>query len=147
MQFPLISRELVAILKLAHGLFNLSMTILFFYHARNGLLIRRARTGKAPLPLHAIKRHRRMGPLLAKLGGGGFFAGLTLVTLDTGKVLQYPPHLFVGIAIIILLFFTYRISRKIAGPAAPVRDLHYRLGLAILALYLVNVFLGVGVLL
>lgn len=145
MQFPLISRELIAILKLVHGLFNLTVTLLFFYHARNGLLIRRARRGNTPLPLHAIKRHRRMGPVLAILGGAGFTAGLTLVTLDTGDPLKYPPHLSVGMAILLLLFLTYRVSREIAGPSAPQRDLHYRLGIAILALYLVNVFLGIGV--
>ena len=147
MQFPLISRELIAILKLVHGLFNLTVMLLFFYHARNGLLIRRARTGKTPLPIQAIKRHRKMGPILAILGGTGFFAGLTLVMLDTGKVFKYPPHLIVGSSIVLMLFLTYRVSRKIAGPSAQQRDLHYRLGLAILALYLVNVFLGVGVLL
>ena len=147
MLFPLISRELIAILKLVHGLFNLSVMLLLFYHARNGLLIRQARTGKTSLPLHAIKRHRRMGPVLAMLGGIGFSAGLILVILDTGRILQYPPHLFVGVAIVLLLFFTYRVSRKIAGPSTPQRDLHYRLGLAILALYIVNVVLGIGTLL
>lgn len=74
-------------------------------------------------------------------------AGLILVMLDTGNVFQYPPHLFIGSAIVLLLFLTYRVSRKIAGPSAPQRDLHYRLGLALLALYLVNVVLGIGVLL
>ena len=147
MQFPLISRELIAVLKLVHGLFNLTVMLLFFYHARNGLLIRRARRGKKPLPLHAIKRHRRMGPILATLGGAGFSAGLILVMLDTGNPLQYPPHLLAGAAIVLLLYATYCVSRKIAGPGAPQRDLHYRLGLAILALYLVNVVLGIGVLL
>jgi hypothetical protein len=145
--FPLISRDLITMLKLFHGLFNVTVMCLFFYHARNGLLIRRARTAKAPLPLHAIKRHRRMGPVLAMMGGAGFFVGLCLVMLDSGKVFLYPSHLLTGLAIVLLLFSAYRVSKKIAGPAARERDLHYRLGLAILALYLVNVFLGVGVLL
>lgn len=145
MEFPLISRELIANLKLVHGLFNLTVMLLFFYHARNGLLIRRARTANTPFPLQAVKRHRRMGPILALLGGAGFSAGLILITVDTGNILQYPPHLFVGVAIVVLLFFSYRVSRKIAGQAAPQRDLHYRLGLAILTLYLVNVVLGIGV--
>jgi hypothetical protein len=147
MQFPLISRELIANLKLVHGLFNLTVMLLFFYHARNGLLIRRARRATSPPPLPAIKRHRRMGPLLALLGAGGFAAGLILVILDTGNVFAYPAHLFVGSAILLLLFFTYRVSRKFAGASDPQRELHFRLGLAILALYLVNVVLGVGVLL
>lgn len=147
MPYPLISRELIASLKLVHGLFNLTVMLLFFCHARNGYLIRKARKAKTPPPLPALKRHRRMGPLLALLGGGGFTAGLILVLLDTGNVLSYPPHLFVGIAILVLLFVTYRISRKITGADDPQRDRHYRLGLGILALYLVNVVLGLGVLL
>lgn len=147
MQFPLISKELIAILKLVHGAFNFSVMLLFCYHARNGLLIRKARTGNTPLPFQAIKRHRRMGPVLALLGAGGFSAGLFLVLLETGNVFEHSPHLFVGTAIVSLLFITYRVSRKIAGPASRERDLHYRLGLAILALYLVNVVLGIGVLL
>ena len=147
MQFPLISRELIASLKLGHGLFNLTVMLLFFYHARNGWLIRRARRAKNSLPLLAIKRHRRMGPYLALLGVAGFAAGLLLVFLDTGKILSYPAHLFGGIAILFLLFCTYRVSRKLAVSSVQQRDLHFRLGLALLALYLVNVFLGVGVLL
>jgi hypothetical protein len=147
MQFPLVSRELIANLKLVHGLFNLTMALLFCYHGRNGFLIRRARNGKGPLQLQAIKRHRKMGPLLALLGAAGFSAGLILVMVDTGNVLSYPPHLFVGTAIVTLLLITYRVSLKIAGPSHPERDLHYRLGIAILALYLVNVVLGIGVLL
>lgn len=147
MEFPLISRELISVLKLVHGAFNLSVMLLFLYHARNGLMIRRARTGNNPLPFQAIKQHRRMGPVLALLGGGGFSAGLILVWIDTGNLLKYPPHLFVGVAIVSLLFLTYRVSRKITGPASPERDLHYRLGLAILALYLVNAVIGLGVLL
>ena len=147
MQFSLVSRELIANLKLVHGLFNLIVMLLFFYHARNGLLIRRARTGKTPPLLHAIKRHRRFGPVLALLGGAGFFSGLVLVMIDTGNVFQYAAHLFMGVAIVLLLFVSYRVSCKIAGPSAPQRELHFRLGLVILALYLVNVVLGIGVLL
>jgi hypothetical protein len=147
MQFPLLSRELIANLKLVHGLFNLTVMLLFLYHARNGFLIRRARAGTIPFPLQALKRHRRMGPFLALLGAAGFSAGLMLTWLDSGEILKYPPHLFVGTAIVLLLFLTYRVSGKIAGASVPQRELHYRLGLAVLALYLVNVFLGIGVLL
>lgn len=147
MQFPLISRELIAVLKLVHGIFNTSVMLLFFYHAGNGIAIRRARRKETPLPVQAIKRHRRMGPLLALLGVAGFSAGLTLTLADTGRLFMYPSHLFTGSAIVLLLFVTYRVSRKIAGRSLPERDLHYRLGIVILALYLVNVVLGIGVLL
>lgn len=147
MQFPLISRELIVYLKLVHGLFNLTVVLLFFYHARNGWLIRKARRAKESLPLAAIKRHRRLGPILALLGAGGFAAGLILVFLDTGNLLLYPPHLSVGVAILLLLFWTYYVSRTMVVANSAQRDLHFRLGLALLALYLVNLFLGIGVLL
>lgn len=147
MPFPLVSQELIANLRLVHGCFNLTVMLLFFYHARNGLLIRRARRTKAPLPVAAIKRHRRLGPILALLGAGGFAAGLTLALIDSGEVLRYPLHFSVGVAILLLLFLTYRLSRKIAGPDDPQRELHFRLGIAILILYPVNVVIGVGVLL
>lgn len=147
MPFPLVSPELIANLRLVHGGFNLIVMLLFFYHAGNGLRIRRARRAHAPPPLLEIKRHRRLGPILAFLGATGFAAGLTLVLLDTGKILRYPLHFSVGVVILFLLFVTYRLSRKIAGADDPQRELHFRLGIAILVLYLVNVVLGVGVLL
>lgn len=147
MEYPLISRDLLVDLRLVHGLFNLSVALMFFYTARLGWKIRQARRGGAPLPLATVKRHRRLGPILAPLGGLGFVAGLTLVLLDTGNVLKYPAHLLVGATIVALLLATFLVSRKIKGPAAPQRDLHFRLGLGILALYVVEVFLGLGVLL
>jgi len=147
MQFPLVSRELIASLKLLHGLFNLAVTALFFYHARNGLQIRRARLAAGALPLQAKKRHRRMGPLLGLLAGAGFLAGLILVLLDTGKWLSFPSHLYTGVALLLVLLVSYRVSRKISGSGTRERDLHYRLGLAALALFLVDVCLGIGVLL
>lgn len=145
MEFPLLSKALIADLKLVHGLFNLTAMLLFFYHARNGFLIRRARTRGTPLPFQAMKRHRRMGAPLALIGGAGFSAGLALTWLNTGNLLQYPPHLFVGAAIVLLLVMSYNVARKIAGASMSERDLHYRLGIAILACYIVNVVIGIGV--
>lgn len=147
MEYPLISRELLADLRIGHGLFNFSVLLLFFYTARYGLIIRRARTNGAPLPVAAMRRHRYLGPRLAVLGGLGFGAGLTLVLLDTGNILKYPAHLLAGTAIVTLLLTTFLVSRKIKGPNSPYRNTHYQLGLAILTLYLVEVFLGLGVLL
>jgi hypothetical protein len=147
MQFPLISLELIADLRLGHGLFNLTVMLLFCYQARNGLLIRWARQAQAPPPLLAIKRHRRLGPLLALLGVAGFAAGLILAILHAGMVLLYPLHFSVGVAILFALFLTYRVSRTIVGPDDLPRNRHFQLGIALLALYLVNVVIGVGVLL
>lgn len=147
MEYPLIDRQLLSNLRLAHGAFNTVVMLLFFYHARLGFGIRRARLSRTPLPLPAIKRHRKMGPVLAVLSGLGFLAGLTLVLLDTGNVLEHPAHLFVGAAIVALIVTTFVISRKIKGTDSPLRTPHFVIGIAILCLYLVEVFLGIGVLL
>lgn len=147
MQYPLIDRQLLSNLRLVHAAFNAIVMFLFFYQARLGFAIRRARRANTPLPFPAIKRHRTRGPVLAVLGGLGFCAGLTLVLLDTGNVLEYPPHLFTGLTIVLLLITTYLISRKIKAQDSPFRTPHFILGIALLCLYLVEVFLGIGVLL
>ncbi len=147
MQYPLIDRQLLSNLRLAHGAYNTAVTLLFLYHGRLGLSIRRARMSQAPLPFPAIKRHRKMGPVLTILGGLGFCIGLTLVLLDTGNILEYPAHFFVGAALLSLIVTTFLISRKIKGQDSPLRTPHFILGLAILSLYLIEVFLGIGVLL
>ncbi len=147
MTYPLIDKQLLADLRPVHGVYNAIMMLLFLYQGRLGFKIRRERRAHAPLPVPVIRRHRRLGPVLAILGGLGFLEGLTLVLLDTGKVLEFPPHLFTGLTIVVLLIATYRISRDIKGPDSHLRTPHFVLGIAILFLYLVNVIIGIGVLL
>jgi len=148
MEFPLISRELLFPLRLAHGLFNFSVMLLFFYTASLGLRIRHARTKGLDRPMATVKRHRKLGPVLACVGALGFFAGITLVFIDTGNILKYPAHLIVGAILVGLLATTFLISRKIKGiEASSWRQVHFFLGLSILSLYLLEVFLGLGVLL
>lgn len=88
-----------------------------------------------------------MGPILVLLVCTGFFAGLILVLLDTGNLLQYPLHLFAGILIVILMISVFCVSKRIVGPSIPQRNLHFRLGIVVLVLYVVNVLIGLGVLL
>ena len=145
MQYPLIDRQLLADLRPVHGVYNTIVMLLFLYQGWLGLRIRRDRRVRAPLPVPVVKRHRRMGPVLAILGGIGFLEGLTLVLLDTGRVLDFPPHLFTGLTIVVLLIATYKISRDIKGPDSPYRTPHFILGVAILCLYLANVVIGLGV--
>lgn len=147
MQYPLIDRELLADLRLVHGVYNTIVMMLFLYQGRLGFRIRRDRLAGAPPPFPVIKRHRQAGPILAIMGGLGFFAGLTLVLLNTGNILEYPLHLFTGLTIVVLLIATYKISRDIKGPESSFRSPHFVLGIAILCLYFVNVFFGLGVLL
>jgi hypothetical protein len=147
MQYPLIDRQLLSYLRFFHGGFNTFVMIMFFYHAHLGIAIRRARRARGPLPFPMIKRHRKGGPLLAALGITGFCIGFTLVMLDSGKVLQFPFHFLVGCTIVLSLITTFVVSRKIKGPDSSYRTPHFYLGIAILCLYLIEVFLGIGVLL
>jgi hypothetical protein len=146
MQYPLIERELLDSLRLVHGAYNSIVTLFILYQGWMGFRIRRDRSAKAPLPFSMIKRHRKAGPILAIMGGFGFMAGLTLVLLDSGNILEYPPHFFTGLAIIVLLIATFRLSGDIKGPDSPFRTPHFVLGIAILSLYLLDVLIGIGVL-
>ena len=99
------------------------------------------------MPVAAVKRHRKLGPLLVLAGCLGFFAGLSLVFIDEGNVLEYPLHLLVGLAIVLCLISTYMLSLRIKGPTSPVRTLHFILGITILCLYVIQAFIGLGILL
>jgi len=147
MHYPLIDPVLLAKLRLAHAAFNMSAAALIFYHAGLGIRIRRKRRAGAPLPFPMIRRHRKLGPALVALGIAGFSIGLTLVLLHTGRVLEYPPHLFTGAAIVVLLLTTFFLSRLIKGRNSPYRTPHFIVGIVILCLYLIEVLLGIGVLL
>jgi len=129
-------------LKYVHGSFNAAMMVLFFYQGSLGLRIRRARRTKGPFPMAAVRRHRRNGPILKTLGVVGFLLGLVLVLVDTGRVFEFPLHLFTGLTIVVLLISTNLVSRKIKGPASPLRTPHFVLGICILSLYVFQSFLG-----
>lgn len=143
----MIEKELLAYLKYAHGLYNTTVMLLFFHQGWVGMTIRRQRLGEGDVSLTSRKRHRRTGPVLALMGVLGFIAGLTLVMVDEGNLLKYPLHLFVGSAIILLIVATYRVSRHIKGLDAPFRTPHFILGVTLLVLYLIEVFLGLGIVL
>jgi hypothetical protein len=130
-----------------HGIYNGLVMALLFHQGWRGISIRRARLSKAPFPLKAVRGHRKRGPILALAGVLGFFFGIILVLIDTGRIFEYPPHLFVGLAIVLLLTGTFLISRKIKGPESPLRTPHFILGVCILLLYLFQSFLGLGILL
>jgi hypothetical protein len=147
MTYPLIDRQLLAVLRPAHGAFNTIVMLLFIYQGLLGFRIRRARMANASPLFPTIRRHRKMGPILAIVGGFAFLSGLTLVLLDTGNALEYPPHFFTGLTIVILLIATYKISRDIKGPGSSFRTPHFVLGVVILCLYFVNVLIGIVMLL
>jgi len=87
-----------------------------------------------------------MGPILAGLGLFGFSFGATLIMIHTGRILDYPYHLATGAVIVTLIIATVLISRRIKGPGSPYRTPHFRIGMLILFLYLVEAFLGIGAL-
>jgi len=131
---------------IGHGLFNVFVAVLFFYQGWLGLTIRRARRSQASIPIGAVRRHRKTGPGLASLGVLGFLVGLILAIIDTGRILFYPLHLFIGLTIVILLIGTFLISRRIKRPVSPYRTPHFILGICILLLYIIQSFLGLGIL-
>ena len=49
--------------------------------------------------------------------------------------------------IVLLLGATYAVSRRIRGAELQPRELHFKMGLAILFFYSVEIFLGLGILL
>lgn len=140
------SREAVALLRYVHGLYNLTVIALFLYQGWLGLGIRRARlAGEAAVRKAA--RHRKLGPVIAPMGWAGFLAGAALAYLDFGYLREYPLHFYNGAAIALLIAALYLISKKIKGAASPWRTPHFVLGAVLLAMYLLQALLGLGILL
>jgi hypothetical protein len=137
---------MVAFLAPVHGLFNLSIGILVFYQAWLGLKIRRARRGGGPSPVHSVKRHRKIGPVLPYLAALGFAAGLVLIMLDHLRWLTFPAHFFLGLSIVLILLLIRRLGGRIKGPASPLRTPHFALGIVLLAVYIVQAGLGLSIL-
>jgi hypothetical protein len=119
---------------------------LFLYQGWVGLTIRKQRRGGGPPISENIRRHRKLGPFLFLFGLIGFCAGLTLVTLDYGGIFQYPLHFIAGLLIAIFLTTAFIISRQIRYNDPLWRTSHFILGLSIISLYIIQIFLGLGIL-
>ncbi|MHB8909917.1 MAG: DUF4079 family protein [Syntrophales bacterium] len=143
----MIGREWVDPLRVLHGTYNALVALLFLYQGWLGLKIRKAGRGGGAREPRVIRRHRGNGPVLVVLGILGYAAGATLIAIDKGHLFEYRAHHLMGLTIVILLATTFFISRKIKGPVSPWRTPHFLLGLAILAAYLVQLFLGLNILL
>ncbi len=142
----MIDKEFIAYFKVAHGFFNLCMMSLFCFQGWMGFLIRQARTSGAPSPLDAIRRHRKFGPVFALWGVLGFVAGIIVVSLDKGRVFEYPLHFLTGLSIALCIGVVYAVSHRIRGGEPAFRNVHFGLGICLLALYIVQVLLGIGIL-
>jgi len=142
----MIGREWMDWLRIGHGAFNFTMALTFLYQGLLGLRIRRERMAEGAKELQTIMRHRKLGPLLVFFGVAGYFSGAFLIYIDEGHFYEYPIHNFVGSMLVLLLVVTFFISRRIKGLVSPWRTSHALLGLAILACYLLQLFLGLNIL-
>jgi len=140
-------KEFIAYFKIVHGFFNLCMMALFCYQGWLGYLIRQARSSGVPIPLDAVRKHRKAGPVFALWGSMGYISGIVVVLLDKGRVLEYLLHLLVGSLLVIIISSLYAISLRIKGPEPHYRNVHFGLGMCLLALYVCQVLLGLGILL
>ena len=134
-------------LVLGHAIFNTLLMVLFFHQGWLGHVIRKERKAGAPVPLAMARRHRQTGPVLATLGIVGFLAGLVLVVIDRGKIVEYPLHLFMGLAIVLSLSAAYLLSRRIKKGDSTYRELHRVCGIIVLCLYAIQSFLGLSIML
>jgi hypothetical protein len=142
----MIDKQIIAYLKPIHGAFNTLVMLLLIYQGWLGLRIRNIRRAGRPPDFKTIKRHRKNGPLFTILGCLGFIAGIIIVYLDEGGIFEYPLHFIMGSVITFSLITTYLISKRISGVESRLRTPHFILGIGILVLYLVQVFLGLGIL-
>ncbi|MCE5262161.1 MAG: DUF4079 family protein [Deltaproteobacteria bacterium] len=141
-----IAREWLDLLKILHGTYNTLIALALLYQGSLGLKIRKARR-EGGEELRAVGRHRRSGPLLVLLGILGYVAGVILIYLDKGHLFEFRIHHGVGLMIVILLFATFRVSRRIGAPDSPWRTPHFLLGVTILCAYLLQLYLGLNILL
>lgn len=142
----MVSRQIIAYLKLLHAAYNFTMMVLFLYQGRLGLRIRDGRLAGTP-SFQLIKRHRRNGPLLAFMGVCGFLSGVIIIGLDSGEFLKYYYHFLVGLTLAFLIVTTFVVSKRIKGPAPYWRNIHLAFGLLIICFYVVQLFMGLNVLL
>jgi hypothetical protein len=140
----MVSKDVISILKLLHGSYNLLIFSGFIFQATMGLRIRNARIGGTPNP-RIIKRHRKLGPVLAVLGILGGLSGPIITYLDKGKLIGFVLHFTGGMTVLILIVSVFTASRAIKGKERRPRTVHLSLGVLLLLAYVVQVILGLGI--
>lgn len=140
----MLGKTLAFYLQLTHGLFNLALAAAFVFQARLGWRIRRSRRHGVSRDFAAVKRHRRLGPLLTALGLAGYGAGIGLAAADQGTLAKFPTHLAEGTLLALCLGAVALSSRRIQGSRETGRPLHFALGLCLLALYFLQVLSGLN---
>jgi len=142
----MIDKQVLAYLRLVHGSFNAIVFTLIVYQGMLGYRIKKARLAGLPI-VNTTRRHRKNGPFLVVLGIAGFLAGVVLVYLDFGHLLKYPLHFINGALISSALVGMFLISRRIRAADTQWRTVHFRLGIVTIVLYVIQLFLGLGILL
>ncbi len=140
----MIDKQLIANLKLLHGLYNSIVFIMILYQGFLGLRIRKERRSGRIYP-HDIKKHRRLGPILTFVSPIGFFAGVSVVYLDYGHIFKYPLHFIMGFFIMLSVFMTFLVSKRIISNDELWRKRHYILGILIISFYIIQVTLGLSI--
>jgi len=133
-------------LKYAHGIFNGFVILFFIYQGWLGLKIRRNREAGILTGPEFVKMHRKFGPVLAAAGILGFLGGVTVVYLSDGEIFEHPIHFLAGLTISVLIVVIFGVSRKIRASESGWRTIHYRIGLTIVSLYILQAYLGISML-
>lgn len=138
---------IVAALQVGHALFNGALFLAFAFQGLMGWRIRKRRVAGLQQDFVQVKRHRRLGPVLAALAPLGYLAGLSLTYFSRGLLVRHPGHLAAGTALLLVVGATFLASRRIRGLQSPWRVPHAILGLSLLCAFLVQILLGLNILL
>lgn len=140
------NEQALTYLRYIHGSYNSLVTALFIYQGLLGLKIRMERKKRGKQHLNSIRRHRKTGPVLVLMGIAGFFAGLTLVYIEHGNILEFPYHLITGSVLMAAIIAQFSVSRRIKPPDSRIRNIHFAIGITIICLYFIQILLGINVL-
>ena len=141
-----LDKETLMYLRYAHGAFNLLMALVVWVMLALGLRVRRMRV-KGANPKTSGSIHRSIGPFLAFIAPLGLPAGMALILIDKGRLLEYPAHFTLGLTLAMALPYSFHLSQGIIKGRANARDMHRKIGIAMATLYLIQLLLGIGILL
>lgn len=142
-----IAKTLIPYMTAGHALFNTCLFIAFIYQAALGWSIRKNRLSVEKPEGAKIRRHRKLGPVIAALLPLGFLAGLIITSLDNNGMGQHPLHLGAGALLVTAVISTWMVSRNIKGTSSNWRTLHFGIGIIIMVLFIGQIFLGLNMLL
>ncbi len=143
----MVSDGVVFALQAVHVFFSSALFIAAVYQGLLGWRIRGRRVAGVLQDFSIVKRHRRLGPILAALLPLTFLAGLSTAYLHRGLWLRFPGHFAAGTVLLAILYSTVLVSKRIRGAQSPWRTPHFELGVLLLLAFLIQIFLGLDVLL